>query len=224
MLRTPRSLGNFRPSDNMTGPPPIRRQCRHIKDDGERCRKNCLPGKPYCNMVSHRRAALWRTRIMNFGAKLWAVITTCLALVVAVPALNGYLIRISVAPYSTVRSHEPMGTVFNVTNNGIFDLHSVTQSCDLMDIEDMRSNQFFQNVRLEPSNYELRDLPAGATKSLPCEYTAAGFHGGGSIAIVITFSTSPLQWYRRSKTFPFYAERADDGTWVWKAQAKLFNL
>jgi hypothetical protein len=154
----------------------------------------------------------------EFRRKLWAVITTCFALVVAVPALNGYLIRISVAPYSTVRSHEPMGTVFNVTNNGVFDLHSVTQSCDLMDLKDMRSNQFFQNVRLEPSNYELRDLPAGATKSLPCEYTAAGFHGGGSIAIVITFSTSPLQWYRRSKTFPFYAEQADDGTWVWKAQ------
>ena len=160
----------------MTRPPPIRRQCQHIKDDAERCRKNCLPGKPYCNMASHRRAAcLWRTRIMNFGVKLWAVIMTCFALVVAVPALNGYLIRISVAPYSTVRSHEPMGTVFNVTNNGVFDLHSVTQSCDLMDLKDMRSNQFFQNVRLEPSNYELRDLPAGATKSLPCEYTAARF-------------------------------------------------
>ena len=151
----------------MTRPPPIRRQCQHIKDDAERCRKNCLPGKPYCNMASHRRAALWRTRIMNFGVKLWAVITTCFALVVAVPALNGYLIRISVAPYSTVRSHEPMGTVFNVTNNGVFDLHSVTQSCDLNDLKDMRSNQFFQNVRLSSAIMSCVTCLRGQPRAFP---------------------------------------------------------
>jgi hypothetical protein len=202
----------------MTDRPPIRRQCQHVKDNGKQCRKDALPGMRCCKIASHRRAALWRTRIVNFGRKWWGVITTCLTLVVALPTLYGYLIRISVAPYSTIRSHEPMGTVFNVTNNGVFDLHNVTESCNLIDVTDLRSHQFFRNVRLVPSNYALRNLPAGATKSLSCEHTVAGFHGEASIAIVITFSASPLPWYRRSETFPFYSEQADEGIWVWKTQ------
>jgi hypothetical protein len=169
-------------------------------------------------MASHRRAALWRTRIVKFGRKWWGVITFCSGLLVAVPSLYAYITRISVEPYSTVRSHEPMGTVFNLKNNGVFDLHNVTQSCEILEMNIANQTNLMQNIQFDPMDHLLGDLPAGAAKSLSCEQSVTGLHNAASIGILITYEASPLRWYRRSKTFLFQSVQADDGTWVWKSQ------
>jgi hypothetical protein len=202
------------PADTVTNPPPIR-QCQHRKDDGEQCRKNALPGKPYCNMASHRRAALLRTRIANFGRRWWGVVTFCFGLIVAVPTIYGYITRIYVEPYSTVRSREPMGTVFNLKNNGVFDLHNVTHGCNLLSVKGSNGNEI-GNTIVEPYAFSLGDLRAGATKSLSCEHIVKGFTGEASIEIIIDY-TSALQRSKHTKTFRFHSEQADDGTWVWKS-------
>ena len=191
------------------------RQCQHIKANGERCKKNALPGRSYCNMASHRRAMLWRTKIKNFGRKWWPLITTIFALVVGVPALYSYSTRLSVTPSGTIQPREPMGTIFNVTNNGISDLHNVAQECDLIMVKSDDANEIGPN-KTRPKDFMLGDLPAGATKSLSCEQIVRGFNREASIEIVITYD-APL-WHRPGiKRFPFRSKQADDGTWVWKA-------
>lgn len=199
----------------MTDAPPIRRQCHHIKDNGEQCKKNALPGKRYCNMGSHRRAALWRTRFKNSCRKWWPVITAIFALVVGVPALNSYATGLSVAPTSTVRPHEAMGTIFDLTNDGIFTLRNVTQECNFKAA--VQGRYTYANNRIEPPDVPLGDLPSGATKSLSCEHAVLGFKDKASIEIKIIF-TSPLFHRRTTRSFPFESEQADGGTWVWKAK------
>ena len=200
----------------MTNPPNIHRQCQHIKDNGEQCRKDALPGKPYCNMASHRRAALWRTKIAKFGRRWWGVLTFCFGLIVAVPTLYGYITRISVEPYSTVRSHEPLGTVFNLKNNGVFDLHNVKQTCVV--VKQSYEGVDILNTQIKPDKPNalgLGDLPAGDTKSLSCEHSVVGASTEASIKIIITYTSRPL-WSQHTKTFQFQSVQADDGTWVWK--------
>lgn len=167
-------------------------------------------------MESHRRAALWRTKIKNFGREWWRVFIVVFTLAVGIPSLYSYSTRVSVVPFSTLRSHEALGTVFNVTNGGIFDLHNVTQECDLVSLKDANNNAFGDN-RFNPIGAHLSDLPAGATKSLSCEKVVVGYQGGGRIEIAIAFN-SRLWPLRRIKRFPFQSEQADDGTWVWKAR------
>jgi hypothetical protein len=111
-----------------------------------------------------------------------------------------------------------MGTIFNVTNDGILDLHHVEQECNLGMVKGGPGrNIIISDTRAAPKDYLLGDLQAGATKSLSCEHIVAGFRGEARIVIAIIY-TSPL-WHRpRTKRFPFQSEQADDGTWVWKAK------
>jgi hypothetical protein len=196
----------------MTDPPPVRRQCHHIKDNGEQCKKNALPGRTYCNMESHRRAALLRTRVKNFGRRWWPVFIGVFTLAVGIPSLYSYFTRITVVPAGTIRAHEPMGTIFNVFNNGIFDLHKVRQECEV-------SFPKYGKIVVDhnTASFVLGDLPAGTYKSLDCEHAVRGFPGAASLEISINFH-SPLWPFQRTKHSLFQSEQADDGTWVWKAQ------
>ena len=197
----------------MTDPPPIRRQCQHIKDNGEQSRNNALPGKSYCKMESHRRAALWRSRVQNFVRRWRPVFISVFTLAVGIPSLYSYSARISVVPAGTIRAHEPMGTVFNVVNDGQFDLHNVTQVCNVVLLRFGNNGYFGNNSQIE----NLGDLPAGSSKSLDCEHLVVGLPGPASAKISIIFNS--LLWPLRStKTFHFQSEPADNGTWVWKAQ------
>jgi hypothetical protein len=114
-------------------------------------------------MESHRRAALWRTKIKNFGREWWRVFIVVFTLAVGIPSLYSYSTRVSVVPFSTLRSHEALGTVFNVTNGGIFDLHNVTQECDLVSLKDANNNAFGDN-RFNPIGAHLSDLPCGSNQ------------------------------------------------------------
>jgi hypothetical protein len=197
-------------------PPTVRRQCKHIKDNGEQCRKNALPGKSYCDMASHRRAALLRTKLKNCGRRRWPVFIGVFTLAVGVPSLYNYATRISVAPFSTVRAHESMGTIFNVTNSGTFDLYNVTHECKVTMLR-LGSDSIFDHNQVELPHASLGDLPAGATKSLDCEHFVVGLRGAASLKITVTFN-SLLCPFKCTREFPFESEQADDGTWVWKAQ------
>jgi hypothetical protein len=139
-----------------------------------------------------------------------------LVLVFGIPALYSYSTRLSVSAVSTIQPREPMGTIFNVTNNGILDLHNVTHECDLLKVKGRDAN-IIANTVTAPMDFSLGDLPAGATKSLSCERVVKGFPGESLIKIVIAY-TSSLQRSQHTKQFLFQSEQADDGTWVWKAR------
>jgi hypothetical protein len=53
------------------------------------------------------------------------------------------------------------------------------------------------------------------TKSLNCQHAASRFNAQTTLTIAIKYR--PLLWFGKlTKEFPLQAERADDGTWVWK--------
>ena len=193
----------------MTDPPPVRRQCQHIKDNGEQCKKNALPGKSYCNMESHRQAALWRTRVKNFGSKWWPVFIGVFTLAVGIPSLYSYTTgSLSYLLVAQFAPHEAMGTIFNLTNDGIFMLRNVAEECNVEAA--VQGRYTFANNRMEPPDVPLGDLPPGATKSLSCEHAVLGLKTKASIEIKIIF-TSPLH-RRTTRSFLFESEQADDGT------------
>jgi hypothetical protein len=201
----------------MTDARPIRR-CEHKKRDQEQCKNNAMPGRKFCYLASHCGDAPLESRAQNFfqNNPIWKVVVFIVTLVFGIPALYSYSTRLSVVPFSTVRPHEPMGTIFNVTNDGIFDLHNMTQECDLIMVKGRDGNEI-GNTITAPMDYSLGDLPAGTTKSLSCEKIVKGLIGEASIVIAINYS-SPLRHQPRTKRFPFQSEQADDGTWVWKAK------
>ena len=181
----------------MTDPPPKRRQCQHIKDNGEQCKNNAMPGRRFCFVSSHCGTAPFETRIRNFfqNSLIWIVLVGIFTVVVAIPTLYGYATRISVVSAVTIRAREPMGTIFNLYNNGIFDLHKVAEECDVS-FPKYGSIVFDHNSASDV----LGELPAGTYKSLNCEHAVVGFPGAASLEISITFN-SPLWPFQRTQRF-----------------------
>lgn len=204
----------------MTDERPIR-QCTHRKANGDQCKHNAMPGRRFCYLASHCGDAPGGTRIKNFFQNnWWKVITGVFTLVVGIPALYAYGTRISVVPAGSIRSHEPLGTIFNVTNDGMLTLHNVSHLCGIASGEGEIAGGgkvLLKGVTSTPEGAFLGDLPTGATKSLSCEKPFVGFEGEASIWIEITY-TRPL-WYRSTKKYFFFeSEKANNGTWVWKSK------
>jgi hypothetical protein len=196
--------------------PASKAQCQHIKENGEQCKKHALPGRNYCSLKSHRRAALWRTRTKIFVQKWWPIIAACLTLAGVAPILYSYATRITVTQDRSIRSHEPMGTIFNVTNNGVFTLYNVTHVCALDRVETGRNGNFLGGFSVQPIGFSLGDIAPGDYKSLSCENVVRGATGGASIRIKITYARWPFIHHLLNKSYPFRSVQADDGTWIWK--------
>jgi hypothetical protein len=138
--------------------------------------------------------------------------------VVAIPTLYSYATRITVTPGQSIRSHEPMGTIFNVTNNGVFTVYRVTHACRLDRVDRSLTDPYGISGPEIHYTFSLGDLPPGATKSLSCENVVAGARGYAAITIIIFYARWPMTHHELSESFSFKSVRADDGTWVWKAK------
>ena len=95
-----------------------------------------------------------------------------------------------------------MGTIFNVTNNGISDLHNVAQECDLIMVKSDDANEIGPN-KTRPKDFMLGDLPLPERLKDPLspKPLVRGFNGEAHIEIVITYD-APL-WHRPGiKRFP----------------------
>jgi hypothetical protein len=156
-------------------------------------------------VIAERKTRWWS------GARLvWTVIA--FLVFTAIPALLTYFPRLTVAQAGTIRPHDAMGTVFNVTN-GPLPIYDVEQTC-IADITaaDGRPIVSGLGIGMQP----LGDIGAGDTKSLNCQHAASRFNAQTSLTIAIKYR--PLLWFWKiTKAFPLQAEKADDGTWVWKS-------
>jgi hypothetical protein len=142
------------------------------------------------------------------GAKLlWSVTLGILAILGGVLTLRYYSTRLNLASIDTARPRDPMGTVFSLTNNGMFPVYDVEQTC-VVDIKPMLPGI---GIRMRP----LGKIGAGDTKTLNCQHAASGFNTQTSMTIAIEYR--PLLWpWKITKPFPLEAEMKPDGTWYWK--------
>jgi hypothetical protein len=157
--------------------------------------------------IAREQKARWLTRARLIAGVIIFLIFT------AIPVGLSYFPHLSVTKSGTVRSRDAMGTIFDVTNNGILPLYDVDQGCGFDQVK--YAGGEISGISMTPFEYKLGTLAPGDTKSLNCEKTLA--LGGTQFDIAIEITYRPLLWpWRITKSFPFEAEKADDGTWVWK--------
>jgi len=160
--------------------------------------------------IGKTRRGLWlsrASRATKVPGILFAILSGMLTLLTYFP-------RLTIADNGTVRSRDPMGTVFNLTNGGVLPVFDVEQGC-AVDITDENGRPRIRglNVWMRPLGY----LGPGDTKSLNCQHVASGFNSPTSMTVRIRYR--PLFWFRKfTKAFPLEAEKKDDGSWVWKSE------
>jgi hypothetical protein len=172
-----------------------------------------MPGRKFCYVTSHCGDAPLETQVRNFFQNnlLWVIPSAIFVILAGILTLLSYFPQLVLSTSSTVRAHDAMGTIFNLTNNG-FPVFGVEQICHL-NITRPNGSPIISGLGIEmaPLGY----LGHGKTKSLNCHHTAAGFNTESEMVIEIRYR--PLYWpFRLSEDFPLQAERTDDGTWVWK--------
>jgi hypothetical protein len=155
-----------------------------------------------------------KARLSSGAKRVISVLGTILAILTAFSTVQSFFTRLNISQNGTVRSHDAMGTVFNLTNNGILPVFDVEPICHV-DITSARGQPILSNlgIGMRPLGY----LGSGETKSLECHHAASNFDTDTSMTIVINYRT--LLWFwTGTKMFPVKAEKTDDGTWVWKSE------
>jgi hypothetical protein len=157
-----------------------------------------------------------RNARLSSGAKLvWFVTLGILAILGGLATFLSFLPHLTISENGTIRSHDPMGTVFNLTNNGILPVREVDQVCGIDRIRFQGGED--SGFGIQPKEHLLGYLAPGATKSLNCEQAIA-MQGTSVARIGIKIVYQPILWPTKlSKYFQLEAEKADDGTWVWKS-------
>jgi hypothetical protein len=154
--------------------------------------------------ISKERKARFSSGVKAF----WTVFTVVFVILGAVLTLQYFSsARLTLAPVDTARPNDPMGTVFSVTNGGMFPVYDVEQTC----VVDIKPSLPGIGIRMRP----LGTIGAGDTKTLNCQHAASGFNRQTSMTIAIEYR--PLFWpWKITKPFPLESEMKPDGTWYWK--------
>jgi hypothetical protein len=153
--------------------------------------------------VQAERKAWWSSE----ARRIWSVTLGVLAILGGVLTLQYYSTRLTLAPTDTARPQDPMGTTFSLTNNGMFPVYGVEQTC-VVHIKPVLPNF---GIRMQP----LGKIGAGDTKTLNCQHAASNFNRQTAMTIAIEYR--PMLWPGRiTKQFPLEAEMKPDGTWYWR--------
>ena len=145
-----------------------------------------------------------------------------IALIAALLGIWNYVSpRISVSASGSVREHEALGTIFNLSNNGSLTIHEVKIRCGIHNLQEPGQRPLISNITVIPYGSDLGNLEAGKTVGLPCENIIWGAQQAEG-DIVIEVSYRPDFWHWRKHTyFRFISEKTDDGTWVWKPMTDM---
>jgi hypothetical protein len=156
-----------------------------------------------------------KARLSSGAKRVISVLGTILAILTAFSTVQSFFPHLTISENGTVRSHDPMGTIFNLTNNGILPVREVDQVCGIDRIRFQGGED--TGFGLQPQGHLLGYLARGATKSLNCEHAIA-MQGTSEAKISIEIIYKPILWPTKlSKYFQLEAEKADDGTWLWKS-------
>jgi hypothetical protein len=156
-----------------------------------------------------------RERLRALVHRGWQVFGVIFGILGAVLTVRYFATRIAVTSAGTVSAQEALGTVFNVTNNGMFTLHDVWHTC-MPETVSPSGATVGGGIGFVGGDPNLGDLGPGLTKSLSCEKSIKGA-AKASMTILIEYGPGWSPW-KFTMPFQFKAVRADDGTWVWKAE------
>jgi hypothetical protein len=136
--------------------------------------------------------------------------------------------KISADVSGYLRSNDPMGTVFSLSNVGSVPVYDLKVGCEIMRIDEVPpGNRHFvgpTTVYLPESRAEI--LSPGNKMTVQCGRAIAAkldnvetheIHA--EMFLVVTFRPKGL-WWHKSQEFPMGTEKTENGTWIWKSIPK----
>ncbi len=125
-----------------------------------------------------------------------------------------FLPKLSVDISGSLRSRDPMGTVFAVSNDGVLSIYDITVDCGVNDVR--APNVTIQgNIAFRFPQSHATVLSPGHKMTTPCANAVVIQSTSAKITIIVDYRP-PLVWWHRTEQFPLEAERSEGGTWIWK--------
>jgi hypothetical protein len=133
--------------------------------------------------------------------------------------LNFYLSKVSAGVDGSLHPLNPLGTVFSITNEGIFSINDITVACGHFHVKAPGITiQGPGDIVFDDSR--AKELSAGHKMTLPCAH-AIGFTAPVNFTqaeMTLTAKYRPSFWpWKKIESFPWKAERTDKGEWIWKS-------
>jgi len=149
----------------------------------------------------------WTKRLLQFVLGIPAFVGF-------VAAIVSFLPKLSVDVSGSLRSQDPMGTVFYLSNDGVIPIRDVNVSCRADDIR-TGIGQGVSGIGFMNRDSHADRLSPGHKMTLPC--ARVNVSGAVTARMTIDVSYKPAWfWWHRNEEFPLQAERAQGGIWIWK--------
>jgi len=143
-------------------------------------------------------------------------IITLIGTVASILGGLAFIPRVSLEVSGSVRSQDPFGTVFSLSNESLLPIHDVLAICRVDDLRTPQDVQF-QNIEIHTPESKAGVLSPAQKMTLGCQHSF-DTHGRTLYAkatIAVGYRPDFL-WWRRNIEFPMEALRGEDGTWIWK--------
>jgi hypothetical protein len=130
-------------------------------------------------------------------------------------AISTFLPKLSVDTSGSLRPQDPAGTVFWLSNDGVFPIHDVFVRCLFPKIEGAAS---IYGLNIGPGFPLAKTLSAGHKLTVPCAHmleTEPGVVANAELTILIDYRPDWVWWHRHAE-FPMRAEKTITGQWIWK--------
>jgi hypothetical protein len=126
--------------------------------------------------------------------------------------------KLSVEASGSLRSSDPMGTVFHVSNDGVLPLYDLVVICGAKDIEFGSGN--VKNIGFLRPQSSAAVLSPGHKMDAACAHAVVSTSTAKAELTIVVNYRRPLTWWSKTDEFPLKAERGADGAWVWSNVAR----
>jgi len=127
--------------------------------------------------------------------------------------------KLSVEVSGSLRTTDPMATIFSLSNEGYLSVYDITVTC----LPFVKGNRYqIDNATFNPTDFRVAVLSPGHRVKLPCNEAIAILDASATSATLempIRYRPKGAFWHRTA-TFSFEADRSHDGTWVWTGNPK----
>jgi hypothetical protein len=150
-----------------------------------------------------------------FGKTVLGGLLGALGLLGTLVGIAGAFPRLSVNTQGSVRTHDPFGTVFYLSNDGVLPLHDITYGCRVdelvakgMNLQNMLA---FDSRRSDPVLSPDRPMTLDCHQYIELDGSLPSLHA----TITVHYRPSFIPWWYRVTNFRMQAIKSDDGTWIW---------
>jgi hypothetical protein len=149
----------------------------------------------------------------------WAIGLVSLAVALAGFWLSYIVPKLSVDVSGSLQPNNPLGTVFYLRNDGSLPVHDILVTCGHLDVKTTSLTIVGPGEFILPGSHA-EILSPGHRMELPCAhaigFTAITNFTDAKMTITATFRPDFVPWHKTA-VFPWEAERASDGRWIWKS-------